>query len=289
MGQANTSLTKPRSNQKPNALRPAKGTSNRGESLKDEDLPWRMSGQPHTKCFVRKLYRGHSIWHQYAWKKPCESNHKRCKDKEPSTLFTCKIEPKKSRHLKKIDKRCGTIVMKLIDHRHAMHCDCDLEYIKTDRTRRDMVEGSIICEKRDKAILKAILRHDKICGCGAFDFTEQKKKNSTSSKTPTSSKTSKSSEASPKSSTPPKTPIYEAMKGRNSISTRTSTPSKTPESSKARATSTTSAPPKTPLYNATKSVDCQENPFDDESDYDDENIFKGMPRKHHWKSQKQVA
>lgn len=227
MGQANTSLTKPRSTNRPNTLRSTEGSSRIRKSLTDEDSPWRMSGKPHTKCFVRKLYRGHSIWHQCAWKKPCESNHKRCKDKEPSVLFVCRLEPKKPRYLKQIDKRCRTIFMKLIDHRHAMRCDCDLEYIKTNRTSCDMTKGSIICEVRDKAILKAITKHDKICRCGAFEFIQQEKESSTSPRTLRSSKTPNSSGA------------HESSK--------LSTPSKTPGSSKATASSKSTTPPKTPF------------------------------------------
>lgn len=188
----------------------------------------------------------------------CENKHKHCKDKEPSILFICKIELKKPRHLKKIDKRCRTIVMKLIDHRSAMQCDCDLEYIKTNRTKRDNMEGSAICEIRDKALLKAMARHDKICGCGAFEFIHQEKGNSTSPRAPRSSKTPNSSRA--------------------HVSTKISTPHKTPRSSKAPASSKSSTPPKTPIYNAMTMVECPKEPFDDESEYD-ENIFTGIPRK----------
>ncbi|KAG9671186.1 hypothetical protein KCU99_g5475, partial [Aureobasidium melanogenum] len=277
MGQANASLTKPRSTKRPNALRPARDPVHSRESLKDEDLPWRMSGQSHTKCFVRKLYRGHSIWHEYAWKTPCENNHKHCKDKEPEILFSCKLEPKKSRHLKKIDNRCRTIVTKLIDHRHAMRCDCDLEYITTGRTSRDTIQGSIICEKRDKAILKATTRHDKICGCGAFDFIHQKKVNSKSSRTPTSSKTPKSSRAHGSSKT--SIPSKPAKFSQAHASPKTPTSSKTPKSSEAPVSCKTSTPTKTPIYNAFASVDCQKDPSDDDESDFDENIFKGIPRK----------
>lgn len=286
MGQANSSL---RPTKRPNALRPTRDPTRSRQSLKDEDLPWRMSGKPHTKCFVRKLYRGRSVWHEYAWKKSCEANHKHCKDKEPEVLFSCKLEPKKSRHLRKIDKKCRTIVMKMIDHRSAMRCDCDLEYIKTNRTSRDMTKGSIICEKRDKAIFKAMTRHDKICGCGAFEFIHQNEGNSRSSKTPLSSKTRTSSTApkstrahgSTKTSTSSKPPKpTKSSQAHASLKTRTSF--KTAKTSDRPVASKTSTSPKTPIYNTFTSVDCQKDPSNDksdnESDYDD-NIFKGMTRK----------
>ncbi|KAH0258489.1 hypothetical protein KCU91_g15785, partial [Aureobasidium melanogenum] len=157
-----------------------------------------------------------------------------------------------------------------------MRCDCDLEYITTGRTSRDTIQGSIICEKRDKAILKATTRHDKICGCGAFEFIHQKKGNSKLSETPTSSKTPKSSRAhgSSRTSTPSKPP----RSSQAHASPKTPTSSRTTKSSKAPASSKTSTPSKTPIYNALASVDCQKDPDNDESDFD-ENIFKGIPRK----------
>ncbi|KAG9953388.1 hypothetical protein KCU85_g1266, partial [Aureobasidium melanogenum] len=165
----------------------------------------------------------------------------------------------------------------------------DVEFRAGVLNVRDMTKGSIICGKRDKAIFKAMARHDKICGCGAFEFIHQNEGNSRSSKTPLSSKTRTSSTApkstrahgSTKTSTSSKPPKpTKSSQAHASLKTRTS--SKTAKTSDRPVASKTSTSPKTPIYNTFTSVDCQKDPSNDksdnESDYDD-NIFKGMTRK----------
>ncbi|KEQ91443.1 hypothetical protein AUEXF2481DRAFT_92099 [Aureobasidium subglaciale EXF-2481] len=134
----------------------------------DLDEPWRISGQTGSRYYVRRLYRSSSTWHQYALHDECPrpNTHKCCK--EPWVLFTCKIEPIKSRyHAAKIDKECRAIVNTLMKHRSVLGCDCNFEHIKTGRTS---TKGSNICEIRSIVVVKAMKKHDRMCSCGGFDF-----------------------------------------------------------------------------------------------------------------------
>jgi hypothetical protein len=259
MGQANTSPSKPkliksklskfRSTKSSSTLRPDQTLPN-GPPRKDEDLPWRISGRPGSKFFVRKLYRGSSIWHQYGWKKSCDKGHKDCKNQEPVVLFTCKMISKKSGDFNNIDKMCRNIIMTFLNHRNEMHCDCNLEYITKGTAQRN----SNICENRDKAVFKAIEKHDKICTCGAFEFVQQEKEKGKPRKCTRHREVGKASHAHACSKTP--------------TSSKTPTPPKILASNKTRTN-----PPKHPL-------DHLKDPFDDISDdeYKD-NIFEGLPRK----------
>ncbi|CAD0114160.1 unnamed protein product [Aureobasidium uvarum] len=137
---------------------------------------------------------------------------------------------------------------------------------------RDNVKGSRICETRDKAVLNAMTKHDKICVCGAFDFSQQKErkpispKTFASSGTPTSSKTHTSSQAhtSPKTEAPNK-------------SLKTDLSTKTPRISQSLKNKAL-APRKAPKFTTKQLLHYQKEPFEDESDYD-KNIFEGIPRR----------
>jgi hypothetical protein len=166
MGQANTSPTKPESTRKPNNLRLFQEDTNESQ-LEDEDSPWRMSSRSDVRFFVRKLYRGPSIWHQYGWERRSGNTHE-----DPEILFTCKSKSKRSRKVDELDEICRSIVVTLIRHRTGMNCDCDLEYIIRGGTQKN----SNICEIRDKAVLEAVKRHNKICTCEVFGHVEQEGK-----------------------------------------------------------------------------------------------------------------
>lgn len=230
----------------PNTLRPSPTPLN-GRPLKDEDLPWRVSGRSGAKFFVRKLHRGPSIWHQYGWKK-CH-DHQKCKDKDPIILFTCKMIPEQSRHLKNIDTACRNVVITFIEHRNEMRCRCSLECVTKGTTR----ETSNVCEARDRAVHKAIKKHDKICTCGAFDFVQQER-NTTPQKTALHLKVGKTCRAPADPNTP--------------SSLRTLLPSRIPESSR-----TVALPPEQAHSHFKDTL----QDFSDD-DYK-ENIFKGMKRK----------
>jgi hypothetical protein len=271
MGQANTSLIKPklikpklskfRSTKSPSTSHLDQTLPN-GSPRKDEDLPWRISGRPGSKFFVRKLYRGSSTWHQYGWKKSCDKGHKDCKNQEPVVLFTCKMMSKKSRDLNNIDKMCRNIIMTFLSHRNEMHCDCSLEYITKGTTHKI----SNICETRDKAVFKATKKHDKICTCGAFEFVRQEKGKGKPRKCTRHHEVGKASHAHACS--------------KKATSSNTPTSSKAATSSKTPASSKTPTPPKTRTNPPKHPLDHLKDPFDENSDdeYKD-NIFKGLPRK----------
>lgn len=234
--QANSKPTRP-----PNTLRPSQTPLN-GRPLKDEDLPWRISGRSGAKFSVRKLYRGPSIWHQYGWKKCHNHGHEQCKNKDPTVLFTCKMIPKQSRHLRNIDTACRNVVITFVRHRNEMSCGCSLEYI-TNGTARKTVN---ICEIRDKAVHKAIEKHDKICACGTFEFLKQETGKSIPRKTTPHPRVGKTCHAPASSKTHTRDDILASRK-------------------------VFAHPPKHPSNQLKDS-------FGDLSDDYKENIFKGLPR-----------
>ncbi|KAI5198905.1 hypothetical protein E4T39_06530 [Aureobasidium subglaciale] len=118
-----------------------------------------------------RLHRPSSTWYQYALEIKCTHSPTHQWSKEAVVLFTCKIEPTKSRYrAAKIDKECRAIVNTLMKHRSVLRCDCDFEYIKTGRTS---MQGSNICETRSVEVVKAMRKHDRMCRCGGFDFAPQ--------------------------------------------------------------------------------------------------------------------
>jgi len=139
--------------------------------------------------------------------------------------------------------------MAFIEHRKEMGCGCNLEYITKGTTRK----LSNVCESRDKAVYKAVKKHDKICTCGAFQFVQREKENGRPQKTIPHLKMDKTRHASASSKT--------------AAVTKTAAPFKTP------------APHKTPAH-ASKHPLGPNDTFDDFSeDGYKENIFKGMKRK----------
>jgi hypothetical protein len=186
------------------------------------------------------------------------------------------MESKRSKKIDELDEICRSIVVALIRHRSGMNCDCDLGYI----TRGSTQQTSDICEIRDKAVLKTVKRHDKICTCGVFEHVEQEKEKPRprntalhreikkvfhtpeSKMTPMFSKEPASSEM-PICSNTFEEPTYPNT-STSSIPSRTPTPDK--------PLKTLMSPYKHPL-------DYSKGPFDNISDYDEENIFKGLPHK----------
>ncbi|KEQ91442.1 hypothetical protein AUEXF2481DRAFT_44027 [Aureobasidium subglaciale EXF-2481] len=90
----------------------------------------------------------------------------------PAAVFTCK-RPHMNVALRRV-----RITIELIKHREKLEhgCHCDFEYLKTGKTKRDT---SRLCIRRPgktrKRIVKQMDKHDKLCGCGAFDFPETRK------------------------------------------------------------------------------------------------------------------
>jgi hypothetical protein len=183
------------------------------------------------------------------------------------------MESKRSRKVDELDEICRSIVVALIRHRSGTNCDCDLEYI----TRGSTQKTSNICEIRDKTVLEAVKRHNKMCTCGVFGHVEQEKEElrpfkptlrrgfekafriSATEKTPLFTKKPSSPEM-PICSETFEEPTYP----------NTSAPSRTP---------TPPTPLKTLISPHKHPLDYSKAPFDDVSDYDEDNIFKGLPRK----------
>jgi hypothetical protein len=191
------------------------------------------------------------------------------------------------RHHNEIDQLCRNIVMALIEHRDKMHCDCDLRYIFTGNTPENSPD---ICEERDKAILKAMRKHNKICTCGAFELMEPEKEQSkarTIEKTPsghqlsTLSKMPKYPEKTVSSKMP--TSSEKPVPSKPPTSRKTSTPStpfKPPEEYKKPMTPKRPTPRKTLTYPHKHPLNYPKDPFEDISDLEYEhNVFKGLPRK----------
>ena len=103
----------------------------------------------------------------------CEDHYGISEDggSKPDTYFVCKRGMRAGG--KWIDYRCWQVLRELLRHRakNGRNCHCDFEYIKTGRTRRDT---SRLCNWRPgttgKSVLKEMRKHDKKCGCDAFEY-----------------------------------------------------------------------------------------------------------------------
>jgi hypothetical protein len=179
----------------------------------------------------------------------------------------------RSRKVDEIDEICRSIVVTLIRHRSAMDCDCDLEYIIRGGTQKN----SNICEIRDKIVLEAVKRHDKICTCGVFELVEQEKEELRPSK-PTPRRGFKKAF---RTSASKKTPMFSERPAASErpICSETSEVSTYANTSTSSRTPTPPEPPKTLISLYKHPLDYSNGPFDNLSDYDEENIFKGLPRK----------
>lgn len=104
----------------------------------------------------------------------CEDHYGISEDggSKPDTFFVCKRRSRGSTG-RSIDYHCRQALRELLRHRakYGRNCHCDFEYIKTGRTRRDT---SRLCSWRPgttgKSVLEKMRKHDKKCGCDAFEY-----------------------------------------------------------------------------------------------------------------------